>query len=147
MDNEKPRRMKSTAAERATGRLARWISGFLGSKPLSSPRRIPEWQAWAARRLADGWEHDAIERHIRDAWALRGNRDISGPTLPPELRNTLREVYDMAEAGATPAACAVVYRSLARQYPEYPWLADWASRWERAESDWRAVETPDAAVV
>ena len=120
--------------------LLGWVSAFLDSKPITSPRRIIEWQHWARKKLDQGWEVDAVKKRIRDSWdewVARGKVDLK--PLEPELQNALGEVFSMAQDGSTPEQCAVVYRSLARQYPERQWLADWARRWELMGEKWRPI--------
>ena len=120
--------------------LARWIEGFLSTKPLTSPRRVVEWQTWAREKLVGGWTPMSVRDHIVGAWkrwVAHGNADTS--PLPAALALALKDVYEMAEHGADPKTCAVVYRSLAKEYPQRVWLADAAERMERAET-WADVE-------
>lgn len=85
---------------------------------------------------------DAVKKRIRDAWdewVAGGNVDLK--PMPPELQKAVAEVFHMAQDGATPEACAVVYRSLYRQYPERTWLGDWARRWEHMGDKWQPLNS------
>lgn len=116
-----------------------WISRFLEDK--TTPRKIVHWHAWALSHMKQGWSRTEIEDRIRKSWHQHTmSRDMS--PLEPELLDVLREVYKLADSGGTPSQCAVVYRSLAKQYPSRDWLSDWADRWEEAGSDWKAVVLP-----
>jgi hypothetical protein len=124
--------------------LDAWISGFLSNKPLTSVRKVTEWRTWARAKLKSGWSSPDVRSHIERAWKtweMGGNID----TVPmePELMSAVADVFHMAESGSTPAQCAVVYRSLYREYPTRFWLHDWAERWESAGDDWQKVKFPE----
>jgi len=116
-----------------------WITGFLEDK--TTPRKIAEWCGWANNRLKAGWTRESIEKRIRAAWHTHTLMHDQ-KELDKDLLETLHEVYKMADAGWTPAKCAVVYRSLAKIHPGREWLQDWAERWEAAGDDWQAVVIP-----
>lgn len=116
-----------------------WIQAFLTDKPLSSSRKVLEWQNWAIGRLLAGWDPEMVKDRIRSAWSewvLGGN--VDDKPMPEELRKALAEVYRMADEGSSPAECAVVYRSLAIQYPDRPWIFNYAIDLERMGGTWRA---------
>jgi hypothetical protein len=122
--------------------VSAWIAAFLSEKPLSSVRKVNEWQDWAIRKLSTGWTPEAVKQRIRDAWSewvVGGNVDTK--PMPKALLEALNDVYKMADEGASPAACAVVYRSLSRQYPERVWLADAAIAWEDMGEKWPLTRT------
>ena len=60
------------------------------------------------------------------------------PVPESSLSQGLREVHEMVTSGHSPAQCAVVFRSLANEYPHTPWLREWAGRWEALGSSWLA---------
>ena len=130
-------RRSSANASSDNASVTAWIAAFLSDKPLSSVRKINEWQDWAIRRLSTGWTPEAVKQRIRDAWSewlVAGNVDTKA--MPKEFLVALNDVYKMADEGASPAACAVVYRSLSRQYPDRVWLADAAIAWEDMGEKW-----------
>jgi len=117
--------------------MTAWVAAFLSEKPLSSARKINEWQVWAIGRLAAGWTPEAVKKRIRDAWVewvQAGNLDTEPMT--PELMKAVADVFKLAAEGGTPAQCAVVYRSLARQYPNRLWISDAAAKWEAMGERW-----------
>ena len=57
-------------------------------------------------------------------------------TPPTPLQRALMDVCKAAWAGASPAVCAVVYRSLAREYPNATWLTKHAVEWEALGERW-----------
>lgn len=57
-------------------------------------------------------------------------------TMPASLRAGLVAAFEMALTGSSPAECAVLYRSLFREFPSHRWLARWASRWESFGTAW-----------
>ena len=134
-------RPQATATSRSASgdnaSMTAWVSAFLSGKPLSSVRKVNEWQDWAIGRLSAVWNTEAVKQRIRDAWnewVMAGNVDTK--PMPKELKDALNDVYKMADEGATPEACAVVYRSLFRQYPERLWLGDAARAWEDMGRKW-----------
>lgn len=116
-----------------------WISRFLEDK--TTPRKIVQWHNWARGRMEQGWSRIQVEDRIRAAWHTHELTHDVEP-LEPELQLALAGVLEQASAGWTPAQCAVVYRSLYRQHPSRHWLGDWAERWEKAGTDWKAVVLP-----
>lgn len=128
---------RTTAPSVDNASMTAWVAAFLSEKPLTSVRKVLEWQEWAIAKLASGWTPDAVKKRIRDAWVewvQAGNVDLE--PMPPELLKALNDVYKLADEGGTPAQCAVVYRSLARQYPKRLWLADAAAKWEEMDERW-----------
>lgn len=119
--------------------LHQWISRFLEDK--TTPRKIVEWHGWARNRMKHGWDRETIERRIRDAWREH-QLSHDERELEADLQSSLRQVYELADKGWTPAQCAVVYRSLLRSHPTRYWLNDWAERWEAAGNDWKAIVLP-----
>lgn len=123
-----------------------WTSAYLSARPLSDPRRIAEWQAWATAKLKSGWDATAVRQHIADAWAEHASRFAleATPALEPDspIAHALADCHRRAGLGATPAQTAVVYRSLAREHPNHaPWLArfaaifaDMGDRWNMASA-------------
>ena len=67
----------------------------------------------------------ARKPYVRPAW----QEHEPTPTTP--LQQALRDVCGMAMAGKPPKACAVVYRSLAKEYPDRHWLESYAYQWEQ----------------
>jgi len=117
--------------------LTAWIAAFLADKPLSSVDKINEWQDWAIAKVMSGWTPEAAKKRIREAWVEwvnEGNVDMEPMT--PELLAAVKDVYNLAYDGGSPAQCAVVYRSLARQFPNRLWIADAASHWEAMNERW-----------
>jgi hypothetical protein len=117
--------------------LSAWIAYFLADKPLSSVSKINEWKDWAIAKVASGWTQEAVKKRIREAWVEwvnEGNVDMKPMT--PELLAALKDVYNLAYDGGSPAQCAVVYRSLARQYPNRMWIEDAALHWEAMNDRW-----------
>jgi len=133
-----PRNRKATSDSASNAEIVGWVQAFLTDKPLSSSKKVLEWQEWSIRRLSEGWDVEDVKQRIRDSWAawvLGGNVDTD--TMPMELQKALAEVYQMANEGSTPRHCAVVYRSLSNQYPDRPWLLNAARDWEAMGDVWR----------
>ena len=64
------------------------------------------------------------------------------PTPPTPFQLALRDVFKMACDGASPEACAVVYRSLDKQYPGRAWLLTYASEWAALGENWLGPNAP-----
>jgi hypothetical protein len=79
---------------------------------------------------------EEIEKRWNE-WVAGGNVDVT--PMPPELQRAVSDVFHMAREGKSPAACAVVYRSLAREYPERHWLERWAKIWEGWGDKWQEL--------
>ena len=56
--------------------------------------------------------------------------------MPKSLHQGVVQAFRMACDGESPKACAVVYRSLAREFPERQWLAAYAAFWEKLADSW-----------
>ena len=117
--------------------LYQWIERFLADKPLSSALAVIQWQAWARKKLDDDWTPESIKAHIFEAWRqLSAAMVVDREPMSPALFKAVADVARMADAGYPPAACAVVYRSLAAENPERQWLRDWAEKWEAMADNW-----------
>jgi len=128
-------RKSTTAAD--SQHVAAWIASYLADKSLSSPWRILEWQSWARGRLDAGWTPQAVRSHLVARWMEHTQSTQFEPLpLEPELLASLRGVYEMAHDGASPAKCAVVYRSLARANPGRHWLAAAAEELTQLGENW-----------
>lgn len=117
-----------------------WIQAFLTDKPLTSSRKVLEWQQWAIAKLSGGWSAEQVKDRIRTAWSewvLGGNVDTE--PMPKDLVAALAETYQMAQDGLSPAQCAVMYRSLYNQYPNRPWLLNAARDLELMGDKWQEV--------
>lgn len=120
-----------------------WISAFLSERPLSDMRKIAQWQAWAALKLAGGWTAHAVKQRIVDAWAEHaGLMGISAETLAPDspLAKALFEGFDETRHRASPAQLAVLYRALALEHPDHAtWLARYAAIFADMGAEWREL--------
>lgn len=141
------RRSTAQSSENATSVLTAWIAAFLRDKPLSRLDRVIAWQRWAAAQLARGMSPGDARTHIAEAW--RQHAFLNGldehPSVNEELARAQREVFEMANTGLPPRACARAYRLLASRFPDaQPMLEAFADHWDTLDDAWR-IPAPVAA--
>lgn len=136
---KEPSRRRTSSQETTSGSdpLVRRIRSFLNGKQFSRTTIPEEWCWWASKKLGEGWSDDQIMNHIDRRWREHSSLVIqSPPNDSPDLSKALVDVYEMSNSGATPAQCAVVYRSLYRQFPGEHWLQGWSEKWEKDGERW-----------
>ena len=126
---------KTASTVTADSTLLSWIHGYLADKPLSKAEKVVLWQRWANLKLAAGMTAYEIRERIQAAWKRHASLNmISEELIPIALARACAEVWHMADTGSPPRACAVVYRSLAIEYPDFDWLGRYAEIWSKMEA-------------
>lgn len=95
-------RADSDLAERCIA-ARRSVAEFFDWANFNDSRVRAQWEAWATRRVHEGWSVDAVHARVKDAW-IEHRRDAGRPircefVTPTELRglfDTLREVFARA---------------------------------------------------
>lgn len=132
-------RKTAVASQTGSESIVRRIRDLLNGKPLSRPGLIEQWCRWAAVKLDRGWTDDQVVNHIRNRW-LEHSHTLPDDSIIPELESALEDVYRQVDQhGWKPPQVAVVYRSLASQYPQKPWLSDWADRFLAMGDSWKPL--------
>jgi len=65
--------------------------------------------------------------------------DLLPQSIADPFHRALADVVEQASAGLPPRGCAVIYRALAKDFPEHSgFLLRWAARWHAWDSWQRA---------
>lgn len=113
-----------------------FVGRFLAEKPVSC-RRIERWRQWATNRILAGWTSEQCAEHLSESWRVHVLLHPLPPKIGTALAAALFDCLAFVRDGASPAHAAVVYRSLAAEYPEQDFLAEGARVFQGMGDRWQ----------
>jgi hypothetical protein len=98
------------------------VTGFFDWAGYGDCRKIFAWQTWAAAQVGNGRGLESVMDELKAKW-VHHRRSLGldvriEMTTSHECVNAMtRSVVDLVGSGLTPEGAAIVFRSIARQFP------------------------------